>query len=100
MSTAAAVVLGALLAQGPNDAEKLYNDMAARMAKAQTLSVRFTVKLEGDRRGSLQGSVQLAAGNKARVVVAGELNDKPVKVTVLSDGNVQQVRTGDGAPAG
>jgi outer membrane lipoprotein-sorting protein len=96
MSTAIAVVLLALAGQPPQDAEKLYNDMAGQLQKAATLEVSFTARAEGAKKADLKGVVKLAAGNKALTVVEGELGGKPFRVTVVSDGTNQQTRAGGG----
>ena len=66
--------------------------MVDKLTKANTLQVLFETKVEGAKTGSLKGTLTLAAGNKAYVDLTGELDGKPIKLRVVSDGVNQ--RTG------
>src|SRR5947209_15240367 len=85
MSKAIAVVVLTWLSQ-PNDAEKLFNSMAEKLTRADTLQVVFSTKMEGVKKGNLKGDLTLATGNKAYTVLSGELDGIVLKLAAISDG--------------
>ncbi len=90
MTHAFALVALALLGQPQDNADKRFQAMTAQLGKASSVQLLFETKIDGFKKGSLKGSVLLAAGNKALLTLEGEVDGKPLKLTVVSDGTNQR----------
>jgi uncharacterized protein (TIGR03067 family) len=80
----------------PSRAEQLFQELEARLAKAETIQGKYKAALEfkgenaGERGHKLEGALWLQKGNKLRLEMDGILILDPVKGAVVSDGAVMQ----------
>jgi outer membrane lipoprotein-sorting protein len=75
------------LAQGENQAEKLFRESEKRLAEADQVQITVESTLEGTReKGHFKGTLLLARGNKASVVVQGNILDEKIKLSFVSNG--------------
>lgn len=86
----------------PDDAEKLFRRMEAKLVAATTLAVTVEGVFEGTFRGTLKGTLVCAGGNKSREELDGDLafgpgDRKPVKMRMVSDGTKLATGTAVGA---
>jgi outer membrane lipoprotein-sorting protein len=74
-------------AQSGDEAKKLFEAMEERIAKAKSVSLTFRIDAKlGGEHIKLTGSMAFAAGNKASIYFDGEVDGKPFKGRVVSDG--------------
>jgi hypothetical protein len=67
-------------ADEPNEAEKLFREMEAKLAKAKAVECVYTVEEDG--KAAFRGSALLGEGNKCRIEIAADAN----RVSVISNG--------------
>jgi outer membrane lipoprotein-sorting protein len=80
------------LAQGENQAEKLIRESEKLLAEADQAQITVESTLEGTpERGRLKGTLLLAKGNKASLVVQGNLRGEELKISVVSNGTKMKV---------
>ena len=80
------VVLLALV-QGENQAEKLFRESEKKLAEMDQVQITVESTLEGTpKKGHLKGTLLLAKGNKASMVVQGNLRGEELKVNLVSNG--------------
>jgi outer membrane lipoprotein-sorting protein len=89
------VLLALLPGQGTDDGEKLFRQMEAKMSKAKALDLSFDIAIEAGKGGMVKGTVVAMNGNKARLELVGELESKPIKMLMISDGT-RMKSTGSG----
>lgn len=76
-----------VIAQGENQAEKLFRESEKRLAEADQAQITVESTLEGTpKKGRLKGTLILAKGNKARMGVQGNLRGEEFKMSVVSNG--------------
>jgi outer membrane lipoprotein-sorting protein len=81
------VVLLVAPAAEPNEAEKLFREMEAKVTKAKNVECVYEAKAEfGKGTGSVKGTLLIGEGNKVRVEVDGEFAGMKDKRTSVSDG--------------
>jgi outer membrane lipoprotein-sorting protein len=81
-----AVLLAAAAAPADDPAEALFRKMEKKVADAQTLSLGFKADAEPKKLGGFKGRVVAAPGNKIRFEFEWVIEDRPVKMTMVSDG--------------
>jgi outer membrane lipoprotein-sorting protein len=75
------------LAQGENQAEKLFRESEKKLAEADQVQITVESTLEGTpKKGRLKGTLLLAKGNKASMVVQGNLRGEEFKISAVSNG--------------
>jgi outer membrane lipoprotein-sorting protein len=80
------------LAQGENQAEKLFRESEKKLAEADQAQITVESTLEGTpEKGRLKGTLLLAKGNKASVVVQGNLRGEKFKMSAVSNGTMMKV---------
>jgi len=84
-------------ADEPNEAEKLFREMEAKLMKAKTVECSYEAKAEGEMAGGMNGTLRFAEGNKVRFEVTDELREKGVKATVIANGT-KMTAVGEGVP--
>src|SRR5437764_1218521 len=84
------MVLMALPAAEPNEAEKLFRDMEKKVHSAKTLECTFTVKADGMEKIAVKGTLSLAQGNKFSVEATADKEGKTHKANAISDGTTLQ----------
>jgi outer membrane lipoprotein-sorting protein len=76
------------LAQGENRAEKLFRESEKKLAEADQVQITVESTLEGTpEKGHLKGTLLLANGNKASMVVQGNLRGEEFKMIAVSNGS-------------
>ena len=80
-----------------DDAEKLFRQMEAKLAKAKTVECTYEAKAEGEKAGRMSGTLRFAEGNKVRFEVTDELREERVKATLIADGT-KMTAVGEGVP--
>jgi outer membrane lipoprotein-sorting protein len=81
------MVVLALPAAEPNEAEKLFREMDKKVTSAKSLECTFEAKVEGGKEaGTIKGSLMLTEGNKSRLEMSFEHSGKTDKETMVSDG--------------
>jgi outer membrane lipoprotein-sorting protein len=81
------VVLLIAPAAEPNEAEKLFREMEAKVTKAKSIECVYEFKIEaGGRTGSAKGTLLIGEGNKVRVETSGEFAGMKENNTKVSDG--------------
>jgi outer membrane lipoprotein-sorting protein len=75
------------LAPGENQAEKLFRESEKRLAEADQAQITIESTLEGTpEKGRVKGTLLLAKGNKASLVVQGNLRGEKFNLSAVSDG--------------
>jgi outer membrane lipoprotein-sorting protein len=81
------VILLVAPAAEPNEAEKLFREMEAKVAKAKNIECAYEIKMEfGKETGSSKGTLLIGEGNKVRVEANGEFAGMKENRTEISDG--------------
>jgi outer membrane lipoprotein-sorting protein len=92
------MLLALLPGADKDDAEKLFREMEAKVAKAKTLDCAFDGALETDQKGTMKGTLLAGEGNKVRMEMSADLGGMKRKFMVVSDG-AKSKAAGDGVPA-
>jgi len=94
-------ILAFILFQPNDDPQQLYGALEEKIAKAETLLISVTGKVEGDDKAStFKGKLLVAPRDKLYFDFKHELPGKPYRRTVLSDGVTLTVtHDGKGIPA-
>jgi outer membrane lipoprotein-sorting protein len=94
----AALVVGMVLhAADPNEAEQLFRKMEMKLNNAKSVESQIDVKIEDPKFPvTIEGSLLLGEGNKARLEIAANFGGQKSKSTVISDG-AKMVTIGDKA---
>jgi outer membrane lipoprotein-sorting protein len=72
-----------------NDAEELYRKMEKKIRSAKAIHVVFDAEMTGEgKKGTANGSLDLAEGNKLRLDASGEFGGNAMKVLAVCDGKV------------
>ena len=89
-------VLVLVLAQETNQAERTFRASEKKLAEAKTVQVVFHITLNTSK-GKLEskGTLDMAKGNKLRGELSDERGEKPVKMTILSDGRKTETKVWD-----
>jgi outer membrane lipoprotein-sorting protein len=89
------VLVLALPAAEPNEAEKLFREMEAKLTKAKTLECVSTIQEKG--KPDYRVSLVLAEGNKCRVELTRNEDRRILKSALISDGAKYVLIDGDDA---
>jgi outer membrane lipoprotein-sorting protein len=86
-------------ADEPNEAEKLFREMEAKVTKAKAIDCTYEATAEADnKKGTMKGTLLLAEGNKVRMGIEGDLGGMKSKYTMIADG-MKMKSVAEGAPA-
>ena len=92
------VLLVLLPGADQDDAEKLFRQMEAKLAKAKTIDCTYEAKVEAEKTGTMKGTLLLGEGNKIRMEMGGEFGGMKGKFTMIADGTKMKA-VGEGIPA-
>lgn len=94
------VVLAAL-GQAGGDAEKRFQAMEAKIAKANTVQVTFDSKVESTKaNATIKGTLAYGGAGKRRIVADADTKGKVTKIQIVSDGTNEAVSVnGQAMPA-
>jgi outer membrane lipoprotein-sorting protein len=82
------------LAQGENQAEKLFRESEKKLTEADQAQIIVESTLEGaQEKGRLKGTYLLAKGSKASFFVQGNLRGEEFKMSAVSDGTTMKMVT-------
>lgn len=81
-------------------AKATFEQMEQQVLKAKTLHIQLEFKASKDKENAmdLKGHMVIAPGDKVRLEVEGTVRGKANKMTIISDGMQQQMKSNDRAP--
>jgi outer membrane lipoprotein-sorting protein len=79
------VLLIALPAAEPNEAEKLFRQMETQLLKAKAVECTYEMQSDAEKNFNMKGTL-LAEGNKFRLEIISDIEGASEKITVLTDG--------------